>query len=51
MPDIKNYEKLFKKKLDPVYKSINQVKKDKFLKNKDLIGFIGGPLDNTCIYA
>ena len=36
-------EKNFKKKLNPVYKSIYEVKKDKILKNKDLIGFVGGP--------
>ena len=42
--DIKNYDvSFFKKKLDPVYKSISKVKKDKILKNKDLIGFVGGP--------
>ena len=41
--DIKNYDVSFLKKLDPVYKSISKVKKDKILKNKDLIGFVGGP--------
>ena len=42
--DIKNYDfKLFRKNLEPVYKSINKVKKDKILINKDLIGFVGGP--------
>tara|TARA_Y100001935_G_C17271066_1_gene491988 strand:- start:364 stop:1377 length:1014 start_codon:yes stop_codon:yes gene_type:complete len=42
--DIKNYDdRLFRRKLDPVYKSIAKVKKDKILKNKDLIGFVGGP--------
>ena len=42
--DIKNYDfKLFRKNLEPVYKSINNVKKDKILINKDLIGFVGGP--------
>ena len=33
----------FKKKLNPVYRSIYQVKKSNLIKNKDLIGFIGGP--------
>ncbi len=42
--DIKNFNKsTFKKKLEPIYKSINNVKKDKSLKNRDLIGFVGGP--------
>ena len=50
LEDIKNYEKmLFKKKLEPVYKSIRNVKKDKILKNKDLIGFVGGPW-TTLVY-
>ena len=41
---IKNYDnRLFKKKLEPVYKSIRNVKRDKLLKNKDLIGFVGAP--------
>ncbi len=33
----------FIKKLNPVYKSLNIVSKNKILKNKDLIGFIGAP--------
>tara|TARA_B100001121_G_scaffold265804_1_gene248035 strand:- start:466 stop:1479 length:1014 start_codon:yes stop_codon:yes gene_type:complete len=42
--DIKNYKrKAFKKKLEPVYESFNLLKKDKILKNKDLIGFAGAP--------
>ena len=28
-------------KLEPIYNSIYKVKKDKILKNKDLIGFVG----------
>ena len=41
---IVNYkENNFKKKLDPVYKSISLVKKDEILTKKDLIGFVGGP--------
>ena len=48
--DIKNYDHMhFKKKLEPVYKSIRNVKNDKLLKNKDLIGFVGGPW-TTLIY-
>ena len=35
--------KTFRKKLEPIYNSIYEVKKDKILKNKDLIGFVGGP--------
>ena len=35
--------KTFRKKLEPIYNSIYKVKKDKILKNKDLIGFVGGP--------
>ena len=47
---IKNYDnRLFKKKLEPVYKSIRNVKRDKLLKNKDLIGFVGGPW-TTLVY-
>ncbi len=42
--DIKNKsEKNFKKNLEPVYKSIAMIKKDKIVKKKDLIGFVGGP--------
>ena len=33
----------FSKKLSPVYKSLKIVSKDKILKNKDLIGFVGAP--------
>ena len=44
LSDIKNQsEKKFKKKLEPVYKSMSIIKKDKIIKNKDLIGFVGGP--------
>ena len=39
----------FLKRLEPVYKSIKNVKKDKILKNKDLIGFTGGPW-TTLVY-
>jgi uroporphyrinogen decarboxylase len=35
--------KEFSKKLEPVYKSINIVSKDKILNKKDLIGFVGAP--------
>ena len=48
--DIKNYDHAcFLKKLEPVYKSIRNVKRDKLLKNKDLIGFVGGPW-TTLVY-
>ena len=33
----------FTNKLNPVYESLKTTKKDKLLKNKDLIGFVGGP--------
>ena len=36
-------ETQFTKKLFPIYKTINMVKKDSLIKNKDLIGFIGAP--------
>ena len=36
-------DKEFSKKLEPVYKSINIVSKDKILNKKDLIGFVGAP--------
>ena len=39
----------FTKRLEPVYKSINRVKKDEVLQNKDLIGFVGGPW-TTLVY-
>ena len=42
--EIKDFDKKsFNKKLDPVYKSIRKVKDEEILKNKDLIGFVGGP--------
>ena len=42
--EIKDFDKRsFNKKLDPVYKSIRKVKEEEILKNKDLIGFVGGP--------
>ena len=42
--EVKDFDKKsFNKKLDPVYKSIRKVKKEEILKNKDLIGFVGGP--------
>ena len=42
--DIKNQpEKKFLKNLEPVYKSMGMIKKDKTIKKKDLIGFVGGP--------
>ena len=41
---IRNYKlEIFKKKLAPVYKSLNQVKRSNLIEGKDLIGFIGGP--------
>ena len=41
---IKKYSKKnFKKKLEPIYQSINLVSKDELINKKDLIGFIGGP--------
>ena len=44
LKEVKNYSsKNFEEKLKPVYKSIRLVKKDKIIKRKDLIGFIGGP--------
>ena len=36
-------EKEFFNKLKPVYDAINIVSKDKILKNKDIIGFVGAP--------
>ena len=33
----------FTNKLNPIYGSLKTIKKDKLLKNKDLIGFVGGP--------
>jgi len=36
-------EKEFFNKLKPVYDAINIVSKDKILKNKDMIGFVGAP--------
>ena len=33
----------FSEKLLPIYKAINEVKKNSLIKNKDLIGFIGAP--------
>ncbi len=36
-------EKEFYNKLKPVYEAINIVSKDKMLKNKDMIGFVGAP--------
>jgi uroporphyrinogen decarboxylase len=36
-------KKDFSEKLNPVYKSIKKVKKDRLLKEKDLIGFVGAP--------
>ena len=36
-------DKEFSKKLEPVYKSINIISKDKALNKKDLIGFVGAP--------
>ena len=50
LEDIKNYDYItFNKKLEPVYKSIRNVKQEKILKNKDLIGFVGGPW-TTLVY-
>ena len=41
---IRKYPKLdFKKKLEPIYKSISLVSNNKLMSKKDLIGFIGGP--------
>ena len=36
-------EKDFKRKLNPIYNSIKITSKNKILKNKDLIGFVGAP--------
>ena len=36
-------DKEFSKKLEPIYKSINIISKDKALNEKDLIGFVGAP--------
>ena len=36
-------EKDFIKKLNPVYKAIEKVKKNNLTKNKDIIGFVGAP--------
>ena len=44
---LKNLNKIshkdFTNKLNPIYESLKTTKKDKLLKNKDLIGFVGGP--------
>tara|TARA_Y100001958_G_scaffold159997_1_gene165030 strand:- start:2513 stop:3532 length:1020 start_codon:yes stop_codon:yes gene_type:complete len=41
--DIKSHSEIkFKKRLEPVYKSMNMIKKDKMIKKKDLVGFVGG---------
>ena len=50
LKEVKKYSFVnFKKKLEPVYKSIKLVKKNKIIKGKDLIGFIGGPW-TTLVY-
>ena len=36
-------EDVFKKKLEPIYKAIETVSKDKIITNKDLICFVGAP--------
>ncbi len=36
-------QKKFEEKLSPIYKSINITSKNKLIKNKDLIGFVGAP--------
>ena len=36
-------EENFEKKLSPIYESLELVKNNKLLKNKDLIGFVGAP--------
>ena len=45
--ELKNLYKIshkdFTNKLNPVYESLETIKKDKLLKNRDLIGFVGGP--------
>ena len=44
LKDIKSHsERKFKKRLEPVYKSMNMIKKDKMIKKKELVGFVGGP--------
>ncbi len=40
---LKINEKEFKEKLSPIYNSINITSKNKLIKNKDLIGFVGAP--------
>jgi uroporphyrinogen decarboxylase len=40
---LKKEEKNFINRLNPVYKALKIVSKDKLLENKDLIGFIGAP--------
>ena len=50
LKEVKNYSfGSFRKKLEPVYKSIKFVREDKIIKGKDLIGFIGGPW-TTLVY-
>ena len=42
--EIQNFdEKIFSKKLEPVYKTINLVKKNNITLNKNTIGFVGAP--------
>ncbi len=43
-------EENFEKKLSPIYESLELVKNNKLLKNKDLIGFVGAPLDSFGLY-
>jgi len=45
--DLKNIKKIneniFFKRLEPIYKSLNIISKNKLIQNKDLIGFVGAP--------
>ena len=40
---LKTDEENFIKKLNPIYKAINNLKKNNLLNNKDVIGFVGAP--------
>ncbi len=40
----------FSRKLNPVYKAISKTSANPVLKNKDLIGFVGAPMDNFSLY-
>ena len=40
----------FLDKLKPIYESLKKTSKNKLIKEKDLIGFVGAPWTITCLY-